>query len=205
MKEQIARMWFGTMCSGVHGQLEPLLNVDLDSAIVVLIQGLEGTAHGIQSDQTANVVVEVHIPLLITVPANDHLEQRVVQGEACRSERIRQLISTDDSRTVSIILLVHTLPFLNVVPEVFEFMEAQLSCAVTIHDCHHTPTGLNTKSICLQVRVFRNDSVQDVHQLVGAHLHIITSQLLEDFTELSLFIALILLCICKGPTRWRRV
>lgn len=43
---------------------------------------LKLTAHGIQPHKAADVVVKVHVPILITVSANDHLEQLIIEGEA---------------------------------------------------------------------------------------------------------------------------
>lgn len=72
--------------SRVHGQLKPLLTIDFDCPIVILIQGFEGTAHGIQPHKAANVIVKIHVPIFITVSANYHLEQLVIEGEASSCE-----------------------------------------------------------------------------------------------------------------------
>ncbi|PWS23122.1 hypothetical protein DKP78_14810, partial [Enterococcus faecium] len=73
-------------CLRVHCQLQPLLDVDLNGAIVVLVERLKCTAHGVEPDQAANVVVKVHVAVFITVSADDHLEELLIQGEACSFE-----------------------------------------------------------------------------------------------------------------------
>ena len=50
------------------------------------------TAHGVQPDQAADVVVEIHVPFLIAVPADDHLKQLVVEREACVGRDKRNIL-----------------------------------------------------------------------------------------------------------------
>lgn len=62
---------------------------------------LKLTTHGIQPHKAANVVVEVHVAILITVSANDHPEQLIIEGEAWRNsvhnrETWGRLINTTD-------------------------------------------------------------------------------------------------------------
>lgn len=82
-------------------------------------------------------------------------------------------------------------------------MEAQSSCAVTVHDSHHAFAGLNAEAVSLQVFAFGNDFVQDVHQLVGAHLHVISGELLEDPPKLLLLLVLVALGEVLGSARGR--
>lgn len=92
-----------------------LFNIDFDSSVVVLVQGLEGTwirsdqkrltvfslkslrtprtsrgvkltTHGIEPDEAADVVIKIHVAIFITVSADDHLEELVIEGEPCRSQ-----------------------------------------------------------------------------------------------------------------------
>lgn len=49
------------------------------------------TAHGVEPDQAANVVVKVHVAVFITVSADDHLEELLIQGEACRDRQDAEL------------------------------------------------------------------------------------------------------------------
>ena len=51
--------------SGIHGQLQPLLDVHLDLSSTIFVKRFEGTEHGIQSDQAADKVVKIHVPSLI--------------------------------------------------------------------------------------------------------------------------------------------
>jgi len=80
---------------GVHRQLEPLLDVELDGAGVALVQGLKCSAHGVQSHQTADVVVKVHVAVLVAVAADDHLIELIIEREACILEGMGQLLGAD--------------------------------------------------------------------------------------------------------------
>lgn len=43
---------------------------------------LKLTAHGIQPHKAANVVVKIHVPIFVTVPAVYHLIHLVIEREA---------------------------------------------------------------------------------------------------------------------------
>lgn len=108
----------------IHGQLQPLLDVDLDLPVVVLVQGLEGAAHGVQPHQAAYVVVKVHVSVLVAVAPYDHLKHLLIKREAGLFEGSSQLVCTDGPRAVAVKSLVYALPFFDVVPQVFKLMEA---------------------------------------------------------------------------------
>jgi len=99
---------------------------------------------------------------------------------------------------------IDSLPSLDVVPHVFELMEAQLTCAVTIHDSDHAPAGLDAESVRLQAAMFGDDFVEDVPQLVGTHLHVFSGELLENPPELFLLIVLVRLLEVERSARRRR-
>lgn len=40
------------------------------------------TAHGVQPHKATNVVVKIHVPIFIAVPANYHLKELITEGEA---------------------------------------------------------------------------------------------------------------------------
>lgn len=58
----------GQVCgpsSGIHSQLQPLLDVHLDLPSAIFVKRFESTEHGVQPDQTADEVVEVHAAIFI--------------------------------------------------------------------------------------------------------------------------------------------
>lgn len=57
--------------SGIHGQLQPHLNVPLDLSRAIFVKRFEGTEQGIQSDQAADEVVKIHVPS-IRAGSEDH-------------------------------------------------------------------------------------------------------------------------------------
>ena len=64
--------------SGIHGQLQPLLDRNLNQAICISIQGFEGTEHGIQANQAADEVVKVRTSILLGVSADNHLVKLLI-------------------------------------------------------------------------------------------------------------------------------
>lgn len=93
----------GAPSSGVHGQLKPLFDVQVDGAAVVLVQSLKRSAHGIESNQAANEIVKVHVSVLITIATDDDLVELLVQRKACSLEGAWELIRADHAGMVRVV------------------------------------------------------------------------------------------------------
>lgn len=69
--------------SGIHSQLQPLLDVHLDLSGAIFVKRFESAEHGIQPDQAADEVIEIHVPALICVTPDDHAVEMLIQVESC--------------------------------------------------------------------------------------------------------------------------
>ncbi|KAG8144135.1 hypothetical protein E2320_001249 [Naja naja] len=168
----------------VHGELQPLFNVHLDFSITTSVQGFEGPEHSIQTDQAADEVVEIHAAIFIRITA-DHQGVELLMEVKPGGLESRGQIPHLDSPCRASILFEGALPLLDVVPEVPELVEVQLARGIAVHDGHHASASVQAEAFGLQVLMAGHHLVEDVHQLGGAHFHVITRQLGKEPSELA--------------------
>ena len=81
--------------SGIHSQLQPLLDVHLNLSSAILVKRFEGTEHGIQPDQAADEVVKIHVPSFIRIASDDHVVEMFIQVEPCCLKGPREFTAAD--------------------------------------------------------------------------------------------------------------
>lgn len=82
---------------GVHGELQPLQDVELYDSISIFIEGMECPEHSIQSHKAADEAVEVDVHVLVSIAHRDDVVELVVQPKPCIFDCIAHLIAVNGS------------------------------------------------------------------------------------------------------------
>lgn len=94
----------------VHYCLDETVQIKCSMPRILHINVLERGQHGLHSDSTHDEVPEVNVSVLATVPHDQSTECSVTQAETASVESGSQLVGTQITTLVSVILLEHSLP-----------------------------------------------------------------------------------------------